>query len=240
MHIRLISPIMSDLRDPGYLSTLARTFDVRLSAVCLAQGPASIESEVDHLLAGPDTLRLARAAEAEGCDAVIVDCMLDPAVSACREAVDIPVFGPGEIAIHAAAVLGHRFSIIAVRQRQAPTYRTLARHCGLEARLASVRSLEIPVLALNDDAERLEQAMLAACERAVLDDGADTVVLGCAALENGADRLTAGMKRNGHDVVVLEGLPLAVGQAATFVRCGLGHAKRAYPAASSPELVTVA
>ena len=238
MHIRLISPITSDLRDPAYLSALERRFDVRLSAICLAQGPASIESEVDHLLAGPDTLRLAREAEAEGCDAVIVDCMLDPAVSACREALDVPVFGPGEIALHAAAVLGHRFSIIAVMERQAPTYRTLARHCGLEARLASVRSLEIPVLALNQDSERLERVMLAACERAVVEDGADTVVLGCTALEDGANRLTAGMKQNGHDVVVVEGLPLAVGQAATFVRCGLSHAKRAYPAPSRTATVT--
>ena len=235
MHIRLISPITSDLRDPAYLLGLERMFDVRLSAVCLSQGPASIESEVDHLLAGPDTLRLALQAEAEGCDAIIVDCMLDPAVSACREAVDIPVFGPGEIALHAAAMLGHRFSIIAVMQRQASTYRTLARHCGLEARLASVRSLDIPVLALNDDSDRLESAMLAACEGAVSEDGADTVVLGCTALEGGAQRLMAGMKRKGYDVVVLEGLPLAVGQAAVFVRCGLGHAKRAYPAPTSLE-----
>lgn len=229
MHIRLISPITVDLRTPAYLAALSELFGARLSAVCVERGPASIECEVDRVLASPETVRQARLAEAEGCDAVIIDCMMDPALAACREAVSIPVLGPCETGMHTAATCGHRFGVIAVLQRQAYIYRALAAQYGLGERLAGVRGIEIPVLELDADVENLRRRMTQAARAAVLEDGADTLILGCTALEDGRTILTEALARDGRDVTIIEALPLTIGVAAAMVRAGLSHAKSAFP-----------
>lgn len=229
MHIRLIAPIHSDLRSEAYLRALEQRFAVALSMVCVERGPVSIETEVDRVLAGPETVRQARKAAEEGCDAIIIDCMMDPAVAACREAVAMPVLAPSETGMHLAAMSGHRFSVLAVLERQSATYRMLAREYGAGERLASVRGIGIPVLKLDDDPERLRQAMVAAARRAVVDDGADTLLLGCTALENGAAVLKQALAEDGMDIAVIEALPLTVGLASVFVRSFFTHSKRAYP-----------
>lgn len=239
-HVRLISPITVDLRSQSYLRELEDQFGVRLSMACVTTGPAAIESEVDHLMAGPDTVRLAQAAEAEGCDAVIIDCMLDPALAACREAVAVPVLGPCETGMHLAAITGHRFSLLAALQRQEGTYRDLARRYGVAERLASVRALGIPILELDRDAGRLQTAMIRAGRAAVHRDGADTLVLGCTAIEGGAARLAALLAADGRGAVVIEALPPTIGLAATMVRCGIAHAREAYPAAPARQPLPVA
>ena len=76
--------------------------DVHVSVRMLERGPASIESHVDEVLAVPDLLRIGMEAQAQGVDAMIVDCMGDPGVEAARELLDIPVFGPAQVAMHIA------------------------------------------------------------------------------------------------------------------------------------------
>ncbi|MCP4321048.1 MAG: hydrogenase expression protein HupH, partial [Alteromonadales bacterium] len=45
-----------------------------------------------------DTIKQAIKAERAGADAIIIDCMGDPGLNACREAVSIPVIGPCQTA----------------------------------------------------------------------------------------------------------------------------------------------
>ena len=45
-----------------------------------------------------------RAAEAEGMDAVIIDCMADPGLDPARELASIPIIGPAQAAMHLAAL----------------------------------------------------------------------------------------------------------------------------------------
>ena len=229
MHIRLISPVTVDLRSEDYLREMERRFGAALSMVSVEKGPASIESEFDRVLSGPETVRQARIAEAEGCDAVIIDCMMDPALAACREAVSIPVLGPCETGMHISAMTGHRFSVIALLQRQDFIYRMLADQYGLAGRLASVRGIGIPLLELDRDANHLRHCMIEAAKKAAIVDGADTLLLGCTALENGARILTDALADEGVDVVVIEALPPTIGLAATLIRSGLAHGKGAFP-----------
>src|SRR6056297_974379 len=56
-------------------------------------GPASIESAYDELMAVPATLRGIVEAERDGFDAVIIGCFGDPGLEAARELVNIPVIG---------------------------------------------------------------------------------------------------------------------------------------------------
>ena len=109
--IRIVTPIaaqgswrsvdQSVLEGPGY----------EISVTEIDSGPASLESGFDEMLAVPDTVAKIIAAEREGVDAVVIDCMGDPGLKAGREAVRIPVLGPCETSMHLAAMLGQRFSL---------------------------------------------------------------------------------------------------------------------------------
>ena len=94
--------------------------DISISNVNLDNGPVSIESSIDEVLCGPDLIRKARDAEEQGADAIVIDCLGDPGLDAVREAVGIPVVGPGEAAFHLACTLGHKFGVITVMERLRP------------------------------------------------------------------------------------------------------------------------
>ncbi|MGY9032866.1 MAG: aspartate/glutamate racemase family protein, partial [Rhodobacterales bacterium] len=77
-----MTPIITKgFRDAEAIDALAPD-GVVLSQVTLERGPASVESAVDEVLAGPGVVDAACRAEADGVDAVVIDCMLDPALEA--------------------------------------------------------------------------------------------------------------------------------------------------------------
>lgn len=58
-------------------------------------GPREVRSAADAAQAAPHVVALVCAAEADGFDAVIVDCTDDPGVAEARLVVSIPIVGPG-------------------------------------------------------------------------------------------------------------------------------------------------
>ena len=116
MKIRVIVPVTTKefAATTGPQYTAAARPDAEISVVGLDRGPASLESDYEDALAVPDILAKVRVAEAEGMDAVIIDCMADPGLSPARELASIPVVGPAQTAMHLAAVLAHRFSVLTV------------------------------------------------------------------------------------------------------------------------------
>ena len=87
IRLRIITPIISKaFRDESPLRDAVPS-DCELSSIHLERGPASVESAVDEVLAGPGIINAALLSEAEGMDALIIDCMLDPAIDAARESV---------------------------------------------------------------------------------------------------------------------------------------------------------
>jgi Asp/Glu/hydantoin racemase len=77
------------------LARLARP-GVELSYRCTGAGPLGIRCADDARAAAPFVVRAIVAAEKDGFDAVIVDCIDDPGVEAARAVVRIPVVGAGE------------------------------------------------------------------------------------------------------------------------------------------------
>ena len=141
--IRLVTPVISDgfLRRTELFQPVAG-WQTEISQVQIERGPASIESEFDEALAVPDTVAKIIEAERDGVDAVVIDCMGDPGMQAAREAVSIPVLGPGEATMHIASMLGHRFSIVTVLSSCIPLMENQAKVYGVAGKLASVRSVD--------------------------------------------------------------------------------------------------
>jgi allantoin racemase len=71
---------------------------------------------VDEVLAAPGVVDAAIKAEADGAEAVVIDCMLDPGLDAAREAVSIPVIGCGEAAMRAT---GAPFAVVTAQLESA-------------------------------------------------------------------------------------------------------------------------
>lgn len=153
--------------------------DVQVDITDVEHGPTSIESAYEEYLSIPESAKKVVQAEKDGFDGVIVGCYGDPGIDAMRELVKIPVVGPGETSMLIGAMLGHRFSIITVMDSVVPSLEKLARIVGLESKLASVRAANIPVLDLKKDVAMTKQRMISESEKAMKEDRADVIILGC-------------------------------------------------------------
>jgi allantoin racemase len=227
--IELITPIITEgIRTLEEVEPFMRP-DLEITQCLLRQGPASIESAFDEALSVPDTIRRAIDAEQSGANALIIDCMGDPGLHACREVVTIPVVGPAQTAMHFASMLGHRFSFITVLDRLHALIGHLVASYGLQQSFASFRAVDIPVLEIGADLGRLASALAREAAAAVEQDGADAIVLGCTGFLGCAGSLRQALLAKGLDVPVIDPIPLAVHAADALVKTGLSHSKRTYP-----------
>lgn len=197
-------------------------------------GPTSIESAYEEYLSVPGTLQRVQAAERDGYDAAIVGCFGDPGVDAARELVEMCVVGPAEASMLFACTLGHSFSVITVLESVVAPLRHLAHRIGVAQKVASVRGVDIPVLDLGKDRARSVGRMIALGRRAVDEDGADALVLGC---------MSMGFLQAHEEIAAETGVPVvnpvyaALKMAEALRGAGLRHSKRAYPV--PPKLRTV-
>jgi allantoin racemase len=232
MHTRieLITPIITEgIRTLDEVRPFERP-DLTITQCLIRQGPASIESEFDEALSVPDTIRRAIDAEARGCNAIIIDCMGDPGLHACREVVRIPVVGPSQTAMHVASLLGHRFSFITVLDRLRSLVGKLVASYGLNETYASFRAVDIPVLDIGHDLGALTAALSREAIAAVKQDNADAIILGCTGFLGCAGAMRGALLEAGCDVPVIDPIPLAVQVADALVKTGLSHSKATYPA----------
>jgi allantoin racemase len=237
--IRVITPGLDKEWEPITLaqySTGARA-DTDLSVVYLDRGPAAIESSYDEALAVPDIVSKAVQAERDGMDAILLDCMANPGLAAAREKVSTLVLGPACTAMHIAAMLGHKFSVITILDSRIPQFEQQALEMGLERRLASVRSVNIPVLEL-EDRTRTIPAMIEQAVRAVREDGAHVLIFGCTGMI-GLDReVKEGLRKEGiSDVPVIDPGILNLKIAEALADICLTHSKRTYPVPPGKEIV---
>lgn len=230
MKIRIVTPITTkSISSAEKFQPYARP-GTEISQIALDRGPASIESAFDEMLAKPETVARIIEAEREGIDAVVIDCMGDPGLHAAREAVRIPVIGPCEASMHAAAMMGHMFSVVSVARHLRVQFEDAAKVYGVREKLASVRSVEIPVLDLEADTAKMIEMLTEEAERAVLDDGADVIIFGCTGMTGAAEAVEAGLRARGLDGVPVIDPPVwAIKLAEAMVDMGITHSKRSWP-----------
>ena len=198
------------------------TDEVQLVVVNIPHGPDSMESAYDEAIAAPYILQQVVSAEIEGCDAVVIDCAADPALRAAREISELPVVSAGEASYHAAMMVAGKFSVITVLPTTANEISDHLKMYGFSSRVASVRSANVPVLALEDEQEA-EEHLYAAARKAIDEDGAQAIVLGCTGMMAMRDSLE---KRLGAPVI--EPYLAAIQFAASLVRMKLRQSRLSY------------
>jgi allantoin racemase len=210
---------LQEAASPGVSVEILRDFEARSTR------PDTVESLYDEAILAPWTVEMAVEAERQGFDAVVTGCAGDPGVEAAREMVSIPVIGPGQAGMHAAAMLGYRFSVLSPLHSTVGPTRALVRHIGLQERCASVRSVNCSVAALREGRPETFEAVLAVARHCIDDDDADTLVLCCASLSH----TFGGRLADALPVPVVNVVRVSVRMAEMLVGSRLAHSKVAYP-----------
>jgi len=199
-----------------------------LDTTTLEKGTASIEGSYDEALNMPHILERVKKAEQEGYDAVVIDCFGDPGLDAARELVEIPVLGANESSCHLAAQLAPRFSVINVLPETEYLVRDLIIKYGLLQHLASIATINIPVLELEAEPEKVIATIAQAAEKAVRENGASAIVFGCTGMSSLVEGVKSKLEDKGIRVPVIEPLRGAVCAAIARILMGVSHSKEAY------------
>lgn len=228
-NIRIITPITTrGIRTLDDVTPFERA-DLTISHTEIDIGSPSIESEYDEAMSLPGTIAKAIEAEQEGVDAIVIDCMGDPGLKACREVVSIPVLGPAETSMHLAAMLGLTFSVVTVLDSVKPIFHNLAKIYGVADRMASIRVVNIPVLEIEADLARLNTQLAEAALKAVTEDDAHVIVLGCTGFFGCAEAIHEHLLKKLHmDIPVIDPIPATVLVAAALVDARLTQSKKTY------------
>lgn len=180
-------------------------------AVNSANGPASIEGFYDEAMSLAGMLAVIR--NTPDYDAVVIACFDDTGLDAARCLTDKPVIGIGEAAYHMASMISNKFSVVTTLGRSVPALEHNLQRYGLIARCARVRSSEVAVLELEHPASDACNRISAEIGRAVAEDRAEAIVLGCAGMTDLADTLA-----KEHGLPVLDGVSCAIGLAEAMVK----------------------
>lgn len=217
------APAERQQRVKEYLQSVAHT-GTSVRVIAYAGGPADLEFHSREQRAVTWMLETLPSLAAGAC-AVCVGCFYDPGIRELREVLDVPVIGIGEASYHVAAPLAHRFSVLVGRRKWIPKMADNASLYGFERRIASWRVVDISVAELHRDADRALAAVLEAGRRAVEEDGAEALILGCAAMEDLAGGVQAAL---GVPVVdpVLAGFKVAEMLGSMYEVAGLKTSKR--------------
>jgi allantoin racemase len=207
------SPAMTQLIDACARRAAGPGVDVE--TVSPAMGPASVESAYDEALSVPGVLAEIARGEAEGAAGYVIACFGDPGIDAARELARGPVLGIAEAAMHAASYLGRSFGVVTTLGRTRGRAWDLAARYGARDACRGVRSCEIPVLELESD-PAARRRILAECRAAVVDDGAEVIVLGCAGMADLCAALSAEL-----GVPVVDGVSVATVLVRGLVGLGL-------------------
>ncbi|SDJ91751.1 aspartate/glutamate racemase family protein [Streptomyces indicus] len=188
-------------------------------ALTPAFGADSVEGNYESHLAAIAVMETVRAYP-EPYDAVIQAGYGEHGREGLQEILDVPVVDITEAAAATAQFLGRSYSVVTTLDRAVPLIEDRLLLAGLSARCASVRASGMAVLDLERDPDAAVEAIVDEAVRAVQQDRAEVICLGCGGMAGLTERV---VERTG--VPVVDGVAAAVTIAESLVRLGLKTSK---------------
>ena len=119
----------------------------------------------------------------------------------------------------------NRFTVLTSESVNIPrTYRRLMKNAIAREKMVSVRALDIPIGELRTKPEATENYLRAVCKKAVQEDKADGIILGCLGMAGYGEKL-----EKEFPLKVIDPAFLAVAYAELCVRVGMKHISAMYP-----------
>ena len=179
-----INPVGYDAYDQpmaDFVATIKRPeVEVEFVSFDLTPTPPHLEYRSYEALVVADIVRACRQAAEQGYDSVVIGCFYDPALEDAREiSGDTVVVAPCQASVQVAATLCNRFSVIVGQDKWIEQMTERVTAYGCRDRLASMRSIGIAVPDLQKDCRRTEERIIEAGRKAIDEDRAEALILGC-------------------------------------------------------------
>lgn len=221
MKILVLNPNTSDVVTNKIAAVIEKIKRPDTIAVCESapHGPVSLESFYDEARATFYTVERVKQANEEGFDAVINAAFCDPGIEAMKEVSVIPVYGLEECAFSAALLYGNKFGILTEKKhKEAVKSREVRKH-GLESRFAGVKSLNMGVVEMAEQPEKVKEVGIRAAKE-LIDDGAEVIIMGCASMAGYSEDIEKEL-----GVPVIDPTSVAFKMVEGLTDLGLRHAK---------------
>jgi allantoin racemase len=151
-------------------------------------GGRYVASRATFAIAGHAALE-AYAEHGADADVVMLSCFGDPGLAALKEVARQPVVGMAEASCLAAAALGGSFAIVTGGERWEPMLREFVETLGLKQQLAVIETVAPTGADIARDPDHALTLLVAACDSAIHQYNAGSIILGGAGLAGIARRI---------------------------------------------------
>ncbi|RCG32511.1 Asp/Glu/hydantoin racemase [Sphaerisporangium album] len=234
MRILVVNPNTSEsmTRAIGETARRAASPGTEILAVQPLYGPEAIDCAMEsHLSAVAVMDRVLTFGEPY--DAVVMAGFGEHGREGVQEIVDVPVLDIAECSAHVAQLIGRSYSVVTTLPRSVAAIEDRLRLAGLADRCASVRSCGLSTLDVDRDPAAAMEAIVAEAARAVREDRAEVICLGCGGMAGLDEAITARL-----GVPVVDGVAAAVRLAEALVGLGLSTSKVCTYAPPDPKEIT--
>ena len=220
MRVLVINPntTASMTRKIGAAAMAAASKGTLVTSVNPNSGPASIEGYFDEAFSVPGLIGEIR--KAPEMDAYVVACFDDTGLDAARCIATAPVVGIGEAAFHMASLVSGTFSVVTTLSGRCRPSSTTLRSMGWRRGAPRYGRRTCRCSRSKTQGSDARQRISREIARALDEDRAEAIVLGCAGMTDLAASLTAE-----HGVPVLDGVACAVKLCEGLVGLGLKTSK---------------
>lgn len=164
-------------------------------------------------------------------DAVVLAGFGEHGKDALQEMLTVPVLDIAESAAHIAHLVGRRFSVVTTLARSIPAIEDRLMLAGLAAHCASVRACGLGTAEVDADPVAAVDAIVAEAAKAISEDGADVICLGCAGMAGVTEAISARL-----GVPAIDGVAAAVALTQAVVGLGVTTSKVGMFAPGPPNL----
>ena len=186
LKIMYLNPLASSASYDDIFAKMAREHKLPQTEVHVASLPESeggfthIEFRSYEAMVTRGIVRAVRAAAREGFDALAIGCFYDTGLHDARElSGGMIVTAPCAASCEIAASLSNRFGIIVGRRKWVHQMHSTVRDHGHEHRLSGFYHVELGVTDFQKDHGETERRLTQAGRRAVEEDFAEALILGC-------------------------------------------------------------
>lgn len=186
LKVLFLNPLAASANYDPIFADMARRHKLPNTEVHIASLPASegafthIEFRAYEAMVTRGIIRATRQAAREGFDALAIGCFYDTALHDAREVSGgMIVTAPCVASCEIAASVSNRFGIIVGRRKWVHQMQSTVREHGHEHRLSGFYHVEMGVTEFQRDHEETGRRLIAAGRKAVEEDFAEALILGC-------------------------------------------------------------
>lgn len=178
--VKIITPIQVDEAD---LQRRQRRYreraapDTQVEVVGLSEGPEALDTPGDMLFSEYAVFQEGVTTQADQFDAILIDCIFDPAVDALQKHTRLPTFGPLRTTLPLVSLVAPNFAIVARGEKHGDMFAEIVKRYGYSDRLAAIRTLSL-TYPQGRQAQLFDAAMQQQLKQVVEAEQARAVVMG--------------------------------------------------------------